>query len=82
MSHELMILVPKLLSLFILKFPHLSVFILIITSYYVSYILLHNFISFFFVLFFQYAIFLFIILLLELTAGLLGFIFKDWVSLL
>ncbi|XP_014291863.1 tetraspanin-5 isoform X1 [Halyomorpha halys] len=28
-----------------------------------------------------YAIFLFIILLLELTAGLLGFIFKDWIKM-
>ena len=29
---------------------------------------------------FQYAIFLAILLLLEMTAGILGFIFKDWVS--
>ncbi len=30
--------------------------------------------------FFQYAIFLAILLLLEMTAGILGFIFKDWVG--
>lgn len=29
---------------------------------------------------FQYAVFLAILLLLEMTAGILGFIFKDWVS--
>jgi tetraspanin-5 len=29
---------------------------------------------------FQYAIFLAILLLLEMTAGILGFIFKDWVK--
>ena len=32
-------------------------------------------------LLFQYAIFLAILLLLEMTAGILGFIFKDWVRI-
>ena len=29
----------------------------------------------------QYAVFLAILLLLEMTAGILGFIFKDWVNI-
>ena len=31
--------------------------------------------------FLQYAVFLAILLLLEMTAGILGFIFKDWVTI-
>jgi len=30
----------------------------------------------------QYAIFLALLLLMEMTAGVLGFIFKDWVNIM
>lgn len=34
----------------------------------------------FYVILFQYAIFLALLLLMEMAAGVLGFVFKDWVS--